>query len=72
MNGKKAFRQRLSAPAASWLAMQKELVALSHNSTHIIATESDHSIQDCQPELVIEVIRQLVQQGSVRSPSPGC
>jgi len=46
---------------ANWLAMQKELAALSDNSTHIIATESDHSIQDCQPELVVNVIRQLVQ-----------
>ena len=46
---------------ANWLAMQKELVALSHNSTHIIATESDHSIQDCQPALVVDVIHQLVQ-----------
>lgn len=46
---------------ANWLAMQQELVALSHNSTHIIATESDHSIQDCQPALVVNVIRKLVQ-----------
>jgi pimeloyl-ACP methyl ester carboxylesterase len=46
----------------NWQAMQKELAALSHNSKHIIATESDHSIQDCQPELVVNVIRQLVQQ----------
>lgn len=49
------------ASAANWLAMQKELVALSDNGTHIIATESDHSIQDCQPELVVNVIRQLVE-----------
>lgn len=49
------------ASAANWLAMQQELVALSDKSTHIIATESDHSIQDCQPELVIAVIRQLVE-----------
>lgn len=49
------------ASAANWLAMQKELVALSDNGTHIIATESDHSIQDCQPELVVTVIRQLVE-----------
>lgn len=47
---------------ANWLTMQKELVALSHNSTHIIATESDHSIQDCQPELVVDVIHRMVQQ----------
>lgn len=58
--------------AANWLAMQKELVALSHNSTHIIATESDHSIQDCQPELVVDVIRQLVKEISTRSPSLDC
>lgn len=51
-----------SASAANWLAMQKELAALSYNSTHIIATASDHSIQDCQPELVVDVIRQMVQQ----------
>ena len=44
-----------------WLAMQKELAALSFNSTHLIATESDHVIQDCQPDLVVKVIRQLVQ-----------
>ena len=43
-----------------WMAMQKELAALSHNSTHIIATESNHVIQDCQPDLVIHVIRQLI------------
>lgn len=55
-----------SASAANWLAMQKELAALSHNSTHIIATESDHSIQDCQPELVVEVIRQLVKEISAK------
>ncbi len=55
---------------ANWQAMQKELAALSHNSTHIIATESDHSIQDCQPALVVEVIRQLVQGITARSPYP--
>lgn len=60
--GEEGFPPELArASAANWLAMQKELVALSHNSTHIIATESDHSIQDCQPELVVDVIRQLVQ-----------
>jgi pimeloyl-ACP methyl ester carboxylesterase len=45
-----------------WLAMQKELAALSDNSTHIIAAESNHVIQDCQPALVIDVIRRLVQE----------
>jgi pimeloyl-ACP methyl ester carboxylesterase len=45
-----------------WMAMQQELAALSHNNTHIIATESTHDIQDCQPDLVIDVIRQLIGQ----------
>jgi pimeloyl-ACP methyl ester carboxylesterase len=50
---------------ADWMRMQQELVALSTNSTHIIATESTHDIQECQPDLVIDVIRQLV--GNVRN-----
>jgi pimeloyl-ACP methyl ester carboxylesterase len=45
-----------------WMDMQRELVGLSRNSTHIIATESTHAIQDCQPELVIEVIGKLVHE----------
>ncbi len=44
-----------------WLAMQKEWAALSDNNTHIIAAESTHVIQDCQPELVVVVIRRLVE-----------
>ena len=45
-----------------WMAAQQELAALSSNSTHIIATESNHSIQECQPDLVIEAIRTLVEK----------
>jgi pimeloyl-ACP methyl ester carboxylesterase len=45
-----------------WMAAQHELVALSTNSRHIIATESNHSIQECQPDLVIEAIRALVEK----------
>jgi pimeloyl-ACP methyl ester carboxylesterase len=50
------------APERNWMAMQKELAALSHNSRHIIATESNHDIQDCQPDLVVDVIRKLVAE----------
>jgi pimeloyl-ACP methyl ester carboxylesterase len=45
-----------------WMAAQHDLVALSTDSTHIIAAESDHSIQACQPDLVIEAIRRLVER----------
>jgi hypothetical protein len=41
---------------------QRELAALSSRSTHMIATHSTHSIQDCQPDLVVDVIRDLVGQ----------
>ena len=47
--------------AEDWMAMQRELVTFSDNGTHIIAAESTHSIQDCQPDLVVETIRKLVQ-----------
>ncbi len=43
-------------------AMQQELLGLSSNSTHIIAEESGHSIQMEQPDLVIDAIRQVVQE----------
>jgi pimeloyl-ACP methyl ester carboxylesterase len=58
--------------AEDWMRMQQELVACSNNSTHIIATKSDHSIQDCQPELVTDVIRNLVEKlrTSVSSAQP--
>lgn len=45
--------------------MQVELAALSSNSQHIIAEKSGHSIALQQPELVVEVIRQLVNGVSV-------
>ena len=45
-----------------WLAAQQELAALSTNSAQIIATESNHSIQECQPDLVVEAIRTLIEK----------
>ena len=50
--------------------MQKELLDLSSNSTHIIAEESGHSIQKDQPDLVIAAIRSVVEQAVV-SRQPG-
>ena len=56
--------------AKDWIRKQQELLTLSNNSTHIIATRSTHSIQDCQPKLVVEAIHDLVEKfhaGSVES-----
>jgi hypothetical protein len=49
-----------------WMQKQQELVRLSNNGTQIIAAESTHAIQDCQPDLVIDVIRKLI--GELRNP----
>lgn len=47
-----------------WMRMQQEFVALSTNSQHIIATKSTHVIQECQPELVLATIQQLLEHTS--------
>lgn len=44
-----------------WQEMQVELLSLSSNSRQIIATESEHNIQLQQPELVIDVIIDVVE-----------
>lgn len=45
----------------SWLESQRELVRLSSAGAHVIAEESGHCIQCGQPELVADVIRQMVE-----------
>jgi pimeloyl-ACP methyl ester carboxylesterase len=43
-----------------WQALQRDLVGLSTNSEHIIATRSGHQIQLEQPDLVIAAIKQVL------------
>jgi pimeloyl-ACP methyl ester carboxylesterase len=45
-----------------WMRFQLDLVSLSPQGKHIIATESGHNIQDQQPDLVINAIREIVEQ----------
>jgi pimeloyl-ACP methyl ester carboxylesterase len=45
---------------------QAELAALVPGARHVVATESGHGIQQDQPELVIEAVRQVVE--AVRDP----
>lgn len=45
----------------SWGELQQELVELSTNSQHIIADQSGHYIHHDQPELVIDAIRQVLE-----------
>jgi pimeloyl-ACP methyl ester carboxylesterase len=45
---------------ALWAEKQLDLVALSSNSSQVLATESAHYIQYEQPELVVEAIRDMI------------
>ncbi|MBM3239712.1 alpha/beta hydrolase [Candidatus Poribacteria bacterium] len=45
-----------------WMRFQQDLVLLSPQGKHIIATESGHFIQDEQPAVVINAIKEIVEQ----------
>jgi pimeloyl-ACP methyl ester carboxylesterase len=45
----------------AWTKSQVDLTRLSRNSEHIIAEDSAHNIQDDDPELVIDAIRQVMK-----------
>lgn len=45
-----------------WDELQKEIVALSTNSRHIIAEKSDHMIWLHEPELVVSSVEQMVSK----------
>jgi hypothetical protein len=45
----------------AWTKSGADLTRLSGNSEHIVAEDSAHNIQDDDPELVIDVIRQVVE-----------
>jgi pimeloyl-ACP methyl ester carboxylesterase len=55
-----ATAEMLQQAYSVWLELQHELTALSTKSTHITAEESGHYIHHDQPDLVVDVIRQMV------------
>jgi pimeloyl-ACP methyl ester carboxylesterase len=52
----------IEAMEQAWRQMQRELTELSSQSRHIIATRSRHMINEDEPEVIIEAIRQMVMQ----------
>lgn len=46
----------------TWQEMQSELVTLSTNSRSVVATKSEHHVQLQQPDLVVDAIREIVEQ----------
>ena len=47
-----------------WLELQRELAQLSTNSRHVLSGESQHFIQQDEPELVIEAILWVLEEVS--------
>ncbi|PKB70809.1 MAG: hypothetical protein BZY87_09845 [SAR202 cluster bacterium Io17-Chloro-G6] len=47
--------------AGSWLESQRKLAGLSSAGGHVFAEESGHCVQCSEPELVADVIRQMVE-----------
>ena len=47
-------------------ALQADLVQLSTNGTQIIAEQSGHYVQNDQPDLVVQAIRQVVEAARQR------
>ncbi len=43
------------------IELQRDLVTLVPNGVHVIATESDHAIPQRQPQIVIDVIQQVIE-----------
>lgn len=60
LTGEMAERRRRVYP--TWLAMQKEMAALSARSTHLIAERAGHFVHRQDPELVVRAIRDQLQQ----------
>jgi pimeloyl-ACP methyl ester carboxylesterase len=74
---------RMVTPAASpregrweemWMEMQLDLVSLTPQSKHVIASTGDHYVHIREPEIVIDAVRDVVEQhrleGHGRSISP--
>lgn len=45
-----------------WLKLQQELLQLSTNTTHTIATGSGHDVMNDRPDVVVEAIQQIVKK----------
>jgi pimeloyl-ACP methyl ester carboxylesterase len=57
-----------------WTTMQDELAALSPDSVHVVARDSDHFIQtpEGQPDVVVNAVRAAVEAARTNAPLPEC
>jgi pimeloyl-ACP methyl ester carboxylesterase len=57
---------------ALWTSWQDELAALSSNSMHVIATQSDHPILFQQPDIVVQAINDVAASIDAQKPLEAC
>src|SRR4051794_39745519 len=55
-----------------WTTMQDELAALSRNSVHVVALQSDHDIPGLQPEVIVGAAQAMVAAARHHAPLPPC
>lgn len=48
--------------ASSWMDMQRDLLALTTRSRHVIAASDDHYVHIREPRLVVDAVRSVVEQ----------
>jgi pimeloyl-ACP methyl ester carboxylesterase len=53
-----------SSQEQHWLKLQRELLQLSTNATHTIATRSGHEVMTDRPDVIVEAIRKIVEKAS--------
>jgi pimeloyl-ACP methyl ester carboxylesterase len=57
-----ATSTRASELEEMWMALQRDLVALTPRSQHLIATTNDHYVHIQEPGMVIDAVRGVVEQ----------
>jgi pimeloyl-ACP methyl ester carboxylesterase len=57
-----------TSSSAVWLEKHKEWIAKVPNGKHVVVEKSGHFIQAEQPQVVIEAIRQVVNQVQRKTP----
>jgi pimeloyl-ACP methyl ester carboxylesterase len=50
----------------AWMDMQRDLASRSPRGEHVVATNSDHYIQNEEPSIVIEAVRRVVAAATTR------
>ena len=45
-----------------WIKLQNDLIAQSSRGKHIIATKSGHTILWSEPELIVNAVRELIDE----------